>query len=54
MTVADIGNSEDDYHRVLRSRARKVSDLLQRSDTVKRLAIASCMIGGIEKVMLLD
>ena len=52
LSVANIGEQED-YQRVQRARARKVSALLERKDTINRLKTASIMIGPVEKIMRL-
>ena len=50
LSVGNIGEP-DDYQRVQRARARKVSSLLERKDTINRLVTASIMIGPAEKIM---
>ena len=54
MADLSLSNDGDDYHRVLRTRSRRVSSLLEQEDTVGRLIIASVTIGPVERVMFLS
>ena len=52
-SVADLSGDLDDYRRIQRTRAKKVSEMLERPDTVHRLSIASVMIAPAERIMSL-
>ena len=54
-SVADLNanSDQDEYRRVQRTRARKVSAMLERKNSLPKLMIASVLLSPVEKVMLL-